>query len=170
MHLRPDAPPSTRSERDETAGFTVTEMLVAMMLLTIGALALYQSMTSSNVLAENAERHSTATRLAASEIEKARTLPYDAVAMNVASAGTTYFEGAQQVTDAVDGRVIPSTAVVVDGITFDIRRYVTWRSATVNGGNVSQAFKQLTVIVSWTDTQGTHDVRSASAVSRTTAP
>ncbi len=161
---------SSRSECDNTAGFTVTEMLVAMMLLTIGALAIFHSMGASSVLAENSDRHSTATQLTASELEKARAISYNKLAMQLATAGTTYFEGATQVTDAASGRVIPSSSVVIDGVAYKVHRYVTWRSTTVNARTVTQAYKQVTVIVSWADTSGTHDVRSDYAVSKTLAP
>ncbi|MEZ5376636.1 MAG: prepilin-type N-terminal cleavage/methylation domain-containing protein [Acidimicrobiales bacterium] len=169
MPFRSAAPP-TRPTRDASGGFTVTEMLVAMMLLTIGALALYHSMSASGTLAENGDRHATATRLAASELEKARALPYTSVAMKVATAGATYFEGATQVTDATNGRILPTSSKPLGGVTYEIERYVTWRSATVNGTPVSQAFKQVTVIVAWTDAAGSHDVRSSTALSRTTSP
>ncbi len=159
-----------RHHGDHDAGFTVTEVLVAMMLLTVGALALYQSMGASTKLAENSDRRSTATNLTASELEQIRSFPYDAVAMKMATGGATYFEGAMQVTDASDGRVVPSSAVDMNGITYDVSRFVTWRSARANGTDVDQAFKQVTVIVQWDDSSGSHDVRSSSAVSRTTAP
>ena len=141
-----------------------------MMLLTVGALAIYQSMGASTELVENSSRHLTATQIGASEIEKVRALPYDVVAMRTAEAGTTYFEGAEQVTDATDGKVEPSTDVERDGVEYTIDRYVTWRSAVVDGTTMDNAFKQITVIVSWTDERGDHDIRSSNAVSRTSSP
>ncbi len=141
-----------------------------MMLLTVGALAIYQSMGASTELVENSSRHLTATQLGASEIEKVRALPYDVVAMRMPTAGTTYFEGAEQVTDAADGRVEPSTDVERDRVIYTVDRAVTWRSADVNGTTTTRAFKQVTVIVSWSDERGDHDIRSSSAVSRTSSP
>ncbi len=162
--------PPTRSRHDLGSGFTVTEMLVAMMLLTIGSLALYQSMSASNDLAASGDRLASATQLTASELEKARAIPYDQLAMKVPATGSPTFEGAPQVTDASNGRIISSSSAVIDGVTYEIARYVTWRSATVNGTTVDKAFKQVTVIVRWNDDHGSHDTRSDTAISRTAAP
>ncbi len=140
------------------------------MLLTIGTLALYRSLGSSNVLAEQASRQSTATNLAASDLERVRSVPYADLAIKIATAGPTYFEGDELVTDATNGRLLPMSSVIEGGVTYEVARHVTWRSAVVNGSTVAQAFKQVTVVVAWTDERGTHDVRSATAISRTSAP
>lgn len=159
-----ERPPSTGLRDD--AGFTVTEMLVALLLLTVGALSLYQSMGASTELVEHSDRRITATRLAASEIEQIRSTAYPTVAMALAAANPTFFDGAEQVTDAANGAVTPSSTVERNGLTYRVERYVTWRNSEVAGVTRDRSFKQITVVVSWNDERGAHDVRSTSAVSR----
>lgn len=141
-----------------------------MLLLTIGALALYQTMGTSTGLVEHSDRRLTATRLAGSEIEQIRSSSYSTVAMAMAAATPTYFEGAEQVTDAVDGTVAPSSTVERNGLTFRVERYVTWRESEVSGVTRDRSFKQITVVVSWTDERGAHDVRSTTAIAQSTGP
>lgn len=138
-----------------------------MLVVTVGALSLYQTMSASTELVEHSDRRLTATRLAASEIERIRATSYPVVAMALAAANPTFFEGDEQVTDATDGSVEPSSIVERNGLEYRVERYVTWQDTEVNGVLRDRSFKQITVVVRWTDERGAHDVRATSAVSRT---
>jgi type II secretory pathway pseudopilin PulG len=63
---------------------------------------------------------------------------------------------------APDPNPANATAVVQGGTTYTIARYVVWANAEDASSNYAQAYKRLTVIVSWTDLAGVHVVRQDS--------
>jgi len=79
-------------------GFTLVELLIAMMVLTIGILALIAAYSSGYVTLNRATRVSSATLLADSQMERFRAVQYSAIKLNT-SCGTTCAQDATYTAD-----------------------------------------------------------------------
>ncbi len=81
---RTGARPSARAVRRRArspSGFTVVEVLVATLILTIGIVSLLASFTSSQNLGTSAEAHQSAVALAEGELERVRGLKWTEIAL-----------------------------------------------------------------------------------------
>src|ERR671933_1818775 len=84
------------------AGFGMIELLLAMIVISVGILAVFAMFNSGMVQIRRASAVSTAAALADSEIEKYRALQFDAIGLldsQVTSADTTYKGDAAYKTD-----------------------------------------------------------------------
>jgi type II secretory pathway pseudopilin PulG len=70
-------------------GFSLVELIVAMMILNIGLLALLAAMVSSQTSLRRASRTATASTLADAQMELYRALTYSAIALDSTSVGAT---------------------------------------------------------------------------------
>ena len=68
-------------------GTTVVEMIVATMLLGVGVLAVFSSLSAAGKATSVADHRSTAVRVATSELETIRSWPYDDVGISVTRLG-----------------------------------------------------------------------------------
>jgi prepilin-type N-terminal cleavage/methylation domain-containing protein len=162
--------PSTRNDRapkgvcDPNAGVTITEMLVALMLLSIGALGIYQLFgTSAKVTAASSARV-TAQQIATSEVDAIRSLPWEQLAMSSAPVVDSRFDPNPAVGPTAEGKVAPKATITRNGVDYGLLRRVSYLTVTGTTFVNTQAVKLVTVLVTWSDGAGQHDVRSSSAV------
>ena len=73
-------PPTSRPGREE--GFTLVELLIAMMVLTVGILALVGAFTAGYTALNRSSSTSSASVLADSQMERFRALQYNAIQLN----------------------------------------------------------------------------------------
>ncbi|MDW3221151.1 MAG: hypothetical protein R8F63_21300 [Acidimicrobiales bacterium] len=158
--------PALRDRATTDRGTTVVEMIVATMLLSVGILAVLVSMNTATTTTAVADNRSTGVRVASSEIEAMRAQPYDDVGISSGSRGfRRSFEGRPTVTSG-GARVEARASVVVDGITYDIRRDVTWASITVGATRIPEGYKLVTITVTWDDSVGDHTIRQDTGLYR----
>jgi type IV pilus modification protein PilV len=96
------------------AGFTLVELLIAMIVLTVGILALIAAYSSGYAALNRATRVSSATLLADSQMERFRAVQYSAIKLNT-SCGATCAQDATYTTDTA----YSSTAQVTGCTTTD---------------------------------------------------
>lgn len=130
---------ASRSARSDEWGFTMIELMVSLTVLTIGVVGAIGVFNSSFSVAGQASIRSRAVSLATREIEAFRAIPYDRVVFTLAADSATESFG---------------------GITFTIQKAVT----PADESTVTNAYKQATVSVSWTDHGGTHAVDQTTIV------
>lgn len=75
-----------------TAGFTIVEVLVATLVLTIGIVAMFSNFTSSQKLGTSAEVHQAAAAVAEGELERLRGLKWSELALTEARIPTRVTE------------------------------------------------------------------------------
>jgi type II secretory pathway pseudopilin PulG len=155
------APLVTRAQNGEEA-FTVVEVLVALSLFALVIVGLVTSSNSGLRLVGSSKARQTATELANATVERARSTPYDVLAMRTGetyetdadspdadvSGGTTYDAGAgaeDLVVSADSDEALHKTDNTVSGVSFDIYRYVTWVAVDTE----PKAYKRVTVVVQW---------------------
>jgi type IV pilus modification protein PilV len=102
-----------RLRREE--GFTLVELLIAMIVLTVGILALVAAYTSGYLALNRATRISSATVLADSQMERVRALAYSNIKLNT-SCGTSCTEDSTYTSDPA----YSSTAQVTGCATTDV--------------------------------------------------
>jgi Tfp pilus assembly protein PilV len=152
-----------RVERE--AGTSIVEVIVATMLLAVGVVAVVGSLGSAGEAAATGEHRSTAAGISVNELESIRATPYEMVGIATADAGyVSRFEGRSTVTEA-DNRVASRGEVTAGGITFEIRRHVTWGAVQVGGSLIPEAYKHVTVVVIWADQTGGHTLRLDTGIS-----
>jgi hypothetical protein len=149
---------------DPEAGTSVVEMMVATLLLSVGALAVVASIGAAARATRAGELRSVAVQLAADELEAVRAVPFDQIGISTADPDYEIrFEGRRTVTETAN-RIEATGQIVIDQITFDLRRQVTWGAIEVGGARIEEGFKQVTIIVTWTDPSGSHEVRQDTGI------
>jgi prepilin-type N-terminal cleavage/methylation domain-containing protein len=151
-----------RHLRSEERGFTIIEVVVALTVLAIGAVAFGTTTTTGLQLVGVSKERQTAVQVANEWTEQARAVPYSALALDSATvfggtgtpdenvSGTTYTgAGGAEALVLTAGSTFPHTGTETpNGVNYSVYRYVTW----VADGVTSQAYKRVTVVVQW---QGT---------------
>jgi len=179
------------AHKDESeAGFTIVELVVALAILAMTMAPLcgvfWSAMRTAGVAAHRTDGASIASR----EIEAMRAIPYAQVgfyADQTGYAGT--YEGHTTVslgsTSPSSGALTPkiqpqqpdpnaaagyapdpdpenASAIVQGGISYSVARKIVWINAQDESSTYTQAYKRLTVIVTWNDRAGSHNVRQDS--------
>lgn len=149
---------------DAEAGTSIVEVMVATLLLSVGVLAVVTSLGAATRAARTGDLRSIAVRVAADELEVVRAMPFDQIGISAADpAYQLRFEGRSTVSEAVN-RIGATGDVVIDDMAFDIRRHVTWRPIDVGGSRINEGFKLVTIVVTWTDPAGDHEVRQDTGI------
>lgn len=144
---------------DGEAGFTIVEAIVATMLLAVGVLTVVASLGAAARSEAAGDHRQEAARLASSELEAIRAVPYAEVGIALTSRGyVSRFEGRPTVTAPVN-RVEATGTQTVGGPTYTVRRHVTWAPIQVGAVRNAQGYKWVTVLVSWVDATGSHQIR-----------
>jgi hypothetical protein len=152
------------STRRGDRGVTVTEMVVATLLLATAILAAASTLGGASKASAVGANRQAAVGLAVSELDVMRSLRFETVAIPAAAPDfVTRFEGRITVADA-RGALVPTSTVARRGVDMVVRRMVTWASVRTPAGVESEAYKHLTVIVEWTDTAGPHSHRLDTAL------
>ena len=172
-------------------GFTIIELTVALGLLMIVSASLAPVFYAAVRAAGTAEHRTDAASLASREIERMRAVAYAAVGFYgdqygyPAGGKDTLLGNADVVTlgsvssaanppllqpatpdPSAGGLSDPDPAngqpVVLGHVSFSVARHIVWVNAKDSAATYAGAYKQLTVIVGWSDTAGTHSVRQDS--------
>ena len=93
-----------RLQRDES-GFGLVELLIAMMVLSVGILAIVAAFTSGAFSLQRASRLSTATAIADAQMERYRALRYGAIALDTASVDAAASTSDYEADTAIGGDV-----------------------------------------------------------------
>ncbi len=161
------APRGQRARVDTSdAGFTIIEVVAALFLVAVGFAATMSVFWSDLRTAGVSQFRSAGATVATKETEAVHAVPYDSVGFYSDQSGyVTQFEGRNTVTlgtTAPAGALAPTSVVPVGPITYSVARYVTWADTDPGSGNQPEAYKKTTVIVSWSDQGGSHQVRQDS--------
>src|SRR5687768_8527250 len=132
-----------RRERGE-GGFTLLELVVSLTIIAIGIVGTISMISSSSGASIATERRNTAVNLATQNVEATRAMPY----ANLIVSNTT-----------------TTNITVVKATTYTISKALVWATDGVN----AQAYKQVTVDVTWRDRAGLHTVNQSSLISSGTA-
>lgn len=156
------------NKKTDQRGFTLLELTVTMSVMSVGILGLLRVSLAGMTVSMGANARTTATAVAASEIEALRAIPYADLGFTPSAVGfRASFEGATTVVvpEAVV-QVEPTGVLEQDGLSFSVTRDIVWASALVGEGPVvaDTAYKRTIVEVSWTDQQGPHHIRQDSGV------
>jgi hypothetical protein len=149
--------PRPLAPRQSEHGFTILEMVVAATLLAVGIFGVATVYLGTVRASSSADARSSATAVAAAEIEGLRAIPYDELGFSPADAGyVASFEGVPTVTlTAGTDQADPVAPVQIrKGISFSTVRHIVWRDATRDGVTHVQAYKQVTVLTSWEEPSG----------------
>jgi prepilin-type N-terminal cleavage/methylation domain-containing protein len=179
------------ASRDESeAGFTIVELVVALAILAMVMAPLCGVFWSAMRTAGVASHRTDGSSIASREIEGMRAIPYAQVGFYADQTGyTATYEGHTTVslgsTSPSSGTLTPklqpqrpdpnaaagyapdphpenASPIVQGGVSYSIQRYIVWIDAHDPGSTYTQAYKRLTVLVTWTDQAGSHDVRQDS--------
>jgi prepilin-type N-terminal cleavage/methylation domain-containing protein len=176
--------------QESEAGFTIVELVVAMAVLAMVMAPLASVFWSAMRTAGAAAHRTDGSSIASREIEGMRAVPYSQVGFYADQPGVTAtFEGLTTVslgaTSPSTGSAIPhmqpqtpdpsaatnfapdpdptnASPIVQGSVSYSVRRYVVWANAQGTSSTYTQAYKRLTVIVTFTDQVGTHTVRQDS--------
>lgn len=167
---------TSRRARAHEAGFTVIEMMVALMILAVGVLGLAPLFLTSLRTAALGANRARALALATRDIEAFHSVPYCEAGFAASQAGysTTW-------TDPVDGTSYSTVTIsdpnaniggpsgpdeTVAGQTYHFARYLVWATSKSPGGGTTyaQAYKRAVVVVTWHDQAGSHTARQDSDV------
>jgi type IV pilus modification protein PilV len=161
--------PPRRSRLRREEGFTLVELLIAMIVLTIGIMALVAAYTSAYAALNRATRVSSARMVADAQMERFRALQYSAIQLNTTCGtsctvdatytGDTAYSSTAQVTGcaSTDATCLPTqTKTGPDNKSYRLDTYVAYTcvSGTLStspsltcGGTNPQPVKRVTVVV-----------------------
>lgn len=159
---------SLRLRRRREDGFTLVELLIAMIVLSIAILALVAAYTSGFTALKRATRISSARLVADAQMERLRAIPYSAIQLNTTCptctedatyTGDTAYSSTAQVTGCTttDSTCMPSqTKTGPDGASYRLDTYIAygcWNgtlstspSVSCGAGNPAPV-KRVTVVV-----------------------
>jgi prepilin-type N-terminal cleavage/methylation domain-containing protein len=177
-------------ENESEAGFTIVELVVALAILAMTLAPLcgvfWSAMRTAGVAAHRTDGASIASR----EIEAMRAIPYAQVGFYDDQTGyVATYEGHASVslgsTSPSSGALTPkiqpqqpdpfaatgfapdpepenASPIVQGGVSYSVERHIVWIDAQDSSSSYTQAYKRLTVIVTWKDRAGSHEVRQDS--------
>ncbi len=139
-------------------------MLVALMVLTIGALGMYRAFATTATTTASAATRVTAQQLASAELESIRALPYSSISMTSTNVDNTMFDTLTLVGPTSESKVDPQSGVMRNGVDFTVWRKVGWKPVTVGSTTYSRTVKLVTVVVTWNERGVTQQRRVSTAV------
>lgn len=171
-------------------GFTIVELTVALGLLAVVAASLSGVFWSAIRTAGVANHRTQGAAIASREIESMRSVKYDEIGLYADQSGyVSSFEGYETVTRGATtpagspsliqpltpdpkaaADFVPNpdpanaTPIRQGGIDFSVRRDVVWIDAQDPSDTYAQAYKRITVVVTWSDRAGPHTARQDSIV------
>jgi prepilin-type N-terminal cleavage/methylation domain-containing protein len=177
---------------DRQDGFTIVEVVVAIAILAAVAAPLAGGFWASIRTAGAAAHRTDGSAIASREIEGMRAVPYAQVGFYSDQPGyTPTFESFSTVTfgstSPASGLLIPqiqpetpdpsaaagyapdpnpanASRIVQGGVSFSVTRYIVTINAQDASTTYTNAYKRLTVKVSWSDQAGSHEVREDSVL------
>jgi prepilin-type N-terminal cleavage/methylation domain-containing protein len=159
------------NRRTPCDGFTLVELLVALMIATIALVALAFTLAAALKVAGLQKTRSQANEIATQAIEDLQRLDYDHLGVCSPAPGTaptgltapvflancsspTYAEPCTPTVGQVPATSYTCTRI---GIGYQVRRYIAW-------GDSTHTNKRLAVYVDWTDQAGAHQVAQQSSL------
>jgi Tfp pilus assembly protein PilV len=153
-----------RALRRDEAGFGIVELVIAMLILSVGILALASAFTSGAIALRTASRTTTATAIADAQLERYRAIRYCAIYLEpatVPAAGSSYWTGFTGPLVTTRGPACPDTvpteavtarrdmlpAATPDGHRYRIDTYIVEAAPTATPVALSQNVKTVTVVV-----------------------
>jgi prepilin-type N-terminal cleavage/methylation domain-containing protein len=158
-------PEKCRSHPCHQEGFTLVELLMTLTVLAIVMGAISQMFIASLRTASASALRTDAMSLAERDIEAMRAIPYDQLGFNANQAGYSSIfvdsTGTYATVQVPQPQLSPSTqTVALGGRSFTLDRAIYWVGGDrANTANYREAYKQTTVVVSWRDPTGMHQVR-----------
>ena len=152
--------------RNDARGFTLVESMIAIVIMSVGIWGTAQvfgvSLRTANV---NGHRTDALT-LAVRDIEVMRAIPYAQLGFSSSVAGysSTFVDAGQTFNTATVAysQLVPTPIpIVFRGNSFVLQREIYWVDRNGAPGN---AYKQTTVIVTWTDQFGNHSIRQNAVI------
>ncbi|HUP71213.1 MAG TPA: fibronectin type III domain-containing protein [Acidimicrobiales bacterium] len=150
---------SRRKGLDES-GFTLIELMASLTVLAIGIVSTASVILSSLDVGSQGNTRARAVALATREADSLRAVPYDRLGFASTQLGyVANFEGRTTV-QAASPLVAPEgPSQVSGGTSFAIRRHIVWADSATSATTYAQAYKLITVLVSWNDRAGGHQAR-----------
>jgi prepilin-type N-terminal cleavage/methylation domain-containing protein len=157
----------------EQAGFGMIELLCAMVVLSIGILAVFAMFQAGSVQVKRASNVTTAATLADSEMENYRAIKYSFIGLTAAAVTATdstyksatasygaYLAASSPINQANSMVIldacgvspctnsVPSKAVTgADGKSYRVDTYITWQTTSTAAGVAGRNVKLITIIV-----------------------
>jgi Tfp pilus assembly protein PilV len=149
--------------RDES-GFGIVELVISLVMLSVGILALASALTSGSVALRRASQTATATAIADAQLERYRAVRYCAVYLEpatVPAVATNYWTGFVGPLVTTRGAscpdVVPTEAVTArrdllpgetpDGHRYRVDTYIIENAPTASPSAFSESVKTVTVVV-----------------------
>ncbi|MBV8984879.1 MAG: fibronectin type III domain-containing protein [Acidimicrobiia bacterium] len=165
-----------RARADGEEGFTIIEMMVALMVLAVGVLGMAPLFLASLRTAALGANRARALALATRDVEAFHSVPYCQVGFGTSQPGfaTTWTDPADSSTYSTVTISDPNANIggpsgpdeTVAGVTYHFARYIVWAAGKSPGGGTTytQAYKRVAVFVTWSDQAGSHTARQDSDV------
>lgn len=155
--------------RGDEGGFTLVEMTVALVVVSIVLAALATALVSGMVAANAAELRTRAVQLAAKYVEADQSVNWKYLGHRSTDlVGQNFYNGESIVRLAADVDSstvsdIPTSgpvSVSYAGSTFQVQTYITWAGSSTTSPNDGSTYaaKRITIIVTWTPRDGTQSV------------
>lgn len=153
-------------------GMSLVEVLVALTVATVVMAALAATMTGAFAAILNTETQVRGTAVGNEAVEEMQSIPWDSLALYTGEATsglglgpTDTYEGQEVVRlpDVPAGQRDASVpyarqTLVRDGVSYDVRRYVTWVDAPGMGN--TRDYKRIVVLLAWNDRDATKTLRT----------
>lgn len=169
------------ASRGDDRGFTLLEMMIAVLIIAVVFTPLASVFWSGLRTADASTHRTSGFSIASKEIEALHAVPYAQLGFYSDQTPaqwqytTTVILGSCSTTctPPFTPLVKPTATTVSEGLTYHIARYVYWDDAiaatppadsTPSTTVDSQAYKGVTVVVSWTDQVGSHSVQQDSII------
>jgi prepilin-type N-terminal cleavage/methylation domain-containing protein len=167
------------SDRADERGFTLLEMMVAVLIMAVAFTPLAAVFWNGFQTADASAHRTSGFTIATREIEKLRAVPYSVLGFYsdqsppTWSTDTTVLLGSCSSACGITPLVVPTSTDTAGGLTYTITRYIYWDSAAAVSPPAAaapavttdtQAYKGATVVVSWTDRVGVHTVEQDSII------
>lgn len=150
-------------------GFTLVELMVAMLLMAIVLATVGPALYGSLAATSSSKERSVATGLAVAANEQIRSLPYYDVAYQTLPSFCSTTNAVKVTTGStpLDTMYSSQSSKTVGSETYQLERCVYWVDATGNNGTGTTdtgAYKQSVVTVTWSDRQGSHSITQYSDI------
>jgi len=188
MDARRGANPDAR-QHDSEAGFTIVELVVALAILAMVMAPLAGVFWGAMRTAGAAAHRTDGASIASREIEAMRAIPYAQVGFYDDQGEPSTFGGLTTVSLGANspssGTLTPkiqplrpdpnaasgyapdpdpanASPIQQGGVSYSVARHIVWIDAQDASTTYTQAYKRLTVVVTWSDQAGSHTVRQDS--------
>jgi prepilin-type N-terminal cleavage/methylation domain-containing protein len=167
---------TARRRRADDAGFTVVEVMVALMILAVGVLGMAPLFLTALRTAALGANRARALALATRDIEAFHSVPYCEAGFAASQTGysATWTDPADSTSYSTVTISNPNANIggpsgpdeTAAGQTYHFARYLVWATGKSPGGGTTyiQAYKRAVVVVTWSDQAGNHTARQDSAV------